>query len=258
MFSDILGGGVHRWSPGTGEVSTVVPKRRGVGGMVRHADGGLVLSGRDVIHVPARARPAAGHERVRAEGWPASTTSPSTPTATWWWGGCASARSPASRRCPASSSASRPTAATSAVLEGVLWANGCAFSPDGGTFYGCDYHRGLVLAAERRDDGTYGPRRVVAVSPSGDADGMAVDETGALWVALGRRRHDRPVPPRRPARQRARRAGPLRGQPVLRRQRRPRPVHHHPRQHRGPAGGRSRVRADRSTGARSPGADLTR
>ncbi|HEY3020059.1 MAG TPA: SMP-30/gluconolactonase/LRE family protein, partial [Solirubrobacteraceae bacterium] len=71
------------------------------------------------------------------------------------------------------------------VLPGVDWANGCAYSPDGRTFYGCDYQRGVVLAAERRDDGTYGPPRTVVVSPSGEADGLAVDEHGALWVALG-------------------------------------------------------------------------
>ena len=50
-FADVLGGGVFEWDPASGEVSTVVPKRRGVGGMARHADGGLVLSGRDVLHV---------------------------------------------------------------------------------------------------------------------------------------------------------------------------------------------------------------
>ena len=48
-FSDVLGGGVHRLSPG-GDVETVIPKRRGVGGMCLHADGGLVVSGRDVVH----------------------------------------------------------------------------------------------------------------------------------------------------------------------------------------------------------------
>src|SRR5213595_3775936 len=51
LFSDALGGGVRHWSPATGAVETVIPKRRGVGGMALHADGGLVVSGRDVSHV---------------------------------------------------------------------------------------------------------------------------------------------------------------------------------------------------------------
>jgi xylono-1,5-lactonase len=50
-FSDVLGGGVYHFSPGSGAVQTVVAKRRGVGGMALHADGGLVMTGRDVIHV---------------------------------------------------------------------------------------------------------------------------------------------------------------------------------------------------------------
>jgi gluconolactonase len=70
----------------------------------------------------------------------------------------------------------------SVVLPGVLWCNGCAFSPDGATFYGCDYERGLVLAVTGE-----APPRTVVTSPSGDADGMAVDEDGCLWVALGSR-----------------------------------------------------------------------
>jgi sugar lactone lactonase YvrE len=68
------------------------------------------------------------------------------------------------------------------VMPGVLWANGCAFSPDGLTFYGCDYQRGLVLAADRTDDGRYGAPRTAVVSPSGAADGMAIDEAGCLWL----------------------------------------------------------------------------
>ena len=49
-FSDVVAGGVYHWAPG-GPVETVVPKRRGVGGIALHADGGLVVTGRDVCHV---------------------------------------------------------------------------------------------------------------------------------------------------------------------------------------------------------------
>src|SRR5690349_12706426 len=50
-FTEVLGGGVHRWSPTDRTVETVVPKRRGVGGLSLHADGGVVCSGRDIVHV---------------------------------------------------------------------------------------------------------------------------------------------------------------------------------------------------------------
>ena len=49
-FSDVTNGGVYRRRPG-GEVDTVVPKRRGVGGIALHADGGLVISGKNICHV---------------------------------------------------------------------------------------------------------------------------------------------------------------------------------------------------------------
>src|SRR5512134_3433154 len=51
-WSDVLGGGVHR-RDASGAVTTVIPKRRGVGGIALHADGGVVVGGRDLIHVRA-------------------------------------------------------------------------------------------------------------------------------------------------------------------------------------------------------------
>ena len=183
VFADVLGGGVYEWSPSSGEVTTVLPKRRGIGGMARHADGGLVLSGRDIIHLAVngstrtifqpeegvagindltvdpdgrvvvgqlRFRPFAGEQPVPGEFITVGGDQPITP-----------------------------------VIDDVLWVNGCQFSPDGSIFYGCDVHRGVVIAADRGADGTYTNRRVVIESPTGVADGMAVDENGAVWVALG-------------------------------------------------------------------------
>ena len=49
-FSDVRQGGVYCRDP-SGEIETVVPRRRGVGGIALHADGGLVISGRNVCHV---------------------------------------------------------------------------------------------------------------------------------------------------------------------------------------------------------------
>ena len=49
-FSDARGGGIYRRSPDA-TIETIVPKRRGVGGIALHADGGVVISGRDISHV---------------------------------------------------------------------------------------------------------------------------------------------------------------------------------------------------------------
>src|SRR5215813_6480839 len=49
-FSDVTNGGVYRRAS-DGTIATVVPRRRGVGGIALCADGGLVISGKDVCHV---------------------------------------------------------------------------------------------------------------------------------------------------------------------------------------------------------------
>src|SRR4051812_14784510 len=49
-FSDVPNGGVYRRAA-DGSVETVIPKRRGVGGIALHASGGLVVSGRNLCHV---------------------------------------------------------------------------------------------------------------------------------------------------------------------------------------------------------------
>jgi sugar lactone lactonase YvrE len=179
-FSDVLGGGVHHWSPQTGDVDTVVEKRRGVGGMALHADGGLVMSGRDVIHVRDGESRTLFAPPDGVTGMNDLTVGPDGHVIV----GLLRFR-PFAGETPVDGEF--VTLAGGVVLPGVLWTNGCAFSPDGTTFYGCDYERGLVLAADRDADGAYGAPRTVVVSPSGDADGMAVDEDGCLWVALGSR-----------------------------------------------------------------------
>src|SRR5690606_34757164 len=50
-FSDVSRGGVYRIPISGGKVETVIAKRKGVGGIAMHADGGIVVSGRDVSHV---------------------------------------------------------------------------------------------------------------------------------------------------------------------------------------------------------------
>ena len=48
-FTDVPNGGVYRRNP-DGKVDTLVPKRKGVGGMMFNEGGGIVLTGRGLIH----------------------------------------------------------------------------------------------------------------------------------------------------------------------------------------------------------------
>lgn len=183
VFSDVLGGGVHEWSPTTGAVTMVLAKRRGVGGMARHADGGLVMSGRDVVHVTADGTTRTIH--TPQDGVAGINDLTVDPNGDVVVGQLRFRPFAGEEPVPGEFVTVGGGRDATAVLDDVMWVNGCQFSPDGTTFYGCDVHRGVVFAVDRHADGTYGGRRVAIESPTGIADGMAIDETGAVWVALG-------------------------------------------------------------------------
>jgi gluconolactonase len=175
-FTEVLGGGVHRWSPSSGAVETVVPKRRGVGGLALHADGGVVVSGRDITHV----QPDGTNRLLFAppEGVTGFNDIAATADGTVLAGGL--------RFMPFTGDDVVPgafwhiTAPESAelVLEDVGWPNGVG--DDGTAWRFCDYHRGTVTVVARD-----GSRRVLS-TPSGEADGLAFDDDGGTWVAQPR------------------------------------------------------------------------
>jgi gluconolactonase len=143
LFSDVLVGGIYRLTP-NGQVTTVVPKRRGVGGLAVHADGGIVCSGRDVIHVrDDKTRTVLHVDHVA--GWNDLTTD----------------------------KAGR-------VYAGAL--RFAVFDPDADerTIYLSDTRARRIIVF----DVDHATRRDVDVSQYGHPDGMAVDELGGLWVAL--------------------------------------------------------------------------
>lgn len=179
-FSDVLEGGVHRWSPGGSAafpVETVIPKRRGVGGMCLHADGGLVVSGRDLVHV----RDGESRTLLELDGVTGFNDLTVGPEGEVYVG--ALRFKPFAGEHPVAGEVWRVAAPGEAreVVGGIRWANGIGLSPDGRVLYACDFASGEVIACELAT----GQRRVFARTASGDADGLAVDVEGAIWVALG-------------------------------------------------------------------------
>ena len=57
-FSDVPNGGVYRRSPG-GKIETLIPERKGVGGIALNEGGGIVCSGRALIYCNEKTGPAA-------------------------------------------------------------------------------------------------------------------------------------------------------------------------------------------------------
>ena len=158
-----------------------MPKRRGIGGMCLHADGGVVVSGRDVVHVKD------GESRtVFALDGIAGFNDMGTDSEGRVYAG-ALRFMPFAGESPVPGEVWRIDGEGEAVelFGGIEWANGIGFSPDYRTIYACDYARGEILAHDLTDGGEATGRRVFAHSPSGEADGLAVDSEGAVWVALG-------------------------------------------------------------------------
>jgi xylono-1,5-lactonase len=177
LFSDVLGGGVYRRAT-DGAIDTVVPKRRGVGGLALHVDGGVVVSGRDLVHVRD------GETRVvyridGVAGWNDLCTDS---------GGRVYAGSlrfavfdrhaePVPGECWR---VERDGEAT-LLYDGIVHANGIALSPGEDRLYHSDTRAGVVIVHDFADDAAVN-RRVLDF-PAGAPDGMAFDEAGCVWVA---------------------------------------------------------------------------
>ena len=178
-FSDVHNGGVYRRSP-NGEIETVVPKRRGVGGIALHAEGGIVCSGRNICHVRDGATrilfdppdtPGFNDLFVDAEGRVITgtmRTSPFTGSRERTPGEC--------WRIDAEGNATE-------LYGDISLTNGIGFSPDGRTLYHVDTARNHVVAHDVTDDGRCVNRRALASPERGRPDGLTVDEEGCLWVA---------------------------------------------------------------------------
>jgi sugar lactone lactonase YvrE len=172
LFSDVVRGGVYRWTPE--DVSVVLPRRRGIGGLVLRAGGGLVVSGRGLAVDGETVVPPPpgvtgfndlvttdeGFVLVGAMRFRPMLGEPPNPGEVW---------------------RVVPGGGLSLFASDIVWPNGIGLSPAGDVVYVSNYTGSEVLAFDA--DG--GGRRVFVQPSRGQPDGLAVDAEGHDWVALG-------------------------------------------------------------------------
>lgn len=178
FFSDIRNGGVYRRAP-DGSVTTVVPRRRGVGGIALHADGGLVISGRNVCHVRS------GETRLlfAPDTIPGFNDLFTDQQGRVYVGSVRSDPFQAGDRVPGELWRIEREGIAVELYGGVGLSNGIGFSPDGRQLYHSDSAAQHILVHDVGLDGRMTNRRVLAAVTVGVPDGLAVDEAGAVWVA---------------------------------------------------------------------------
>jgi sugar lactone lactonase YvrE len=184
LFSDMTGGGVYRYDGVGGHAEVVIPHRKGIGGLVAHRGGGLVVAGRNVAH-----KCADGTTTVILEPGPDETffndltadargrlvvgsvgTGPSPHE---------SARE--AQRAPGRLYRVDVDGGVTVLADDVLVSNGLGVSPSGDVLYHVDSYRRTVWAFDDDDN-----RRVfVELSEyDGIPDGLAVAADGSVFVAM--------------------------------------------------------------------------
>jgi gluconolactonase len=181
-FSDVHNGGVRRMTP-DGEIEVVVPKRRGVGGIALHADGGIVVSGKNISHVRG-GETRVLYERADVGGFNDLFTDD---RGRIYVGSLRDDPFRIGGEERKTGDAYRIDAPGEAVVlyTGVALSNGIGFSPDRRRMYHSDSGIAGVIAHELDAEGELvGASRVVfATLDRGFPDGLAVDTEGGVWVA---------------------------------------------------------------------------
>jgi len=186
-FTDIRGGGVFRRAP-DGDITTLVPGRFSVGGLAVHADGGLVVSGKDVSHwKDGELRVLLARDGVSAF----NDIQPDSEGRILAGAIRTNMEDPNAEKIPGECYRIGLDGEATELYGGVETSNGIGFSPDGKTLYHSDSTTKGIWVHDVAADGSVSNRRHIgkAAFERGIPDGMCVDENGNLWVAhVGGRR----------------------------------------------------------------------
>lgn len=182
VFSDVVRGGVHRLRP-DGSVEPVVEHRRGVGGVALHAEGGHVVSGRNISWKRDGDTTILLDRDHEGMSFNDLTTDPEGRI---YVGSllfdpldATSPRSPGDLYLI-------DLDGTSRIVHGdVRLTNGLGVSPDGSALYHSDTEAHAVWRYDRAADGSLGNRRALHQwDERAQPDGLAVAADGSVWVAM--------------------------------------------------------------------------
>ncbi len=183
VFVDIPHGRIYEYEPDRGDLRTIEAGRY-VAAVARAGDSDYVATGRDgFIRGDANGFVLLGGSLM--DGSSERLNDGRCDSLGRFWAG--SATSEANRGGGGLYRLADAAGPARRVLGGVQLGNGIGWSPDGGTMYFVDSWRGCVDAfAFDVERGELGKRRCLLSleAEGGMPDGIAVDEEGAIWVAI--------------------------------------------------------------------------
>jgi len=181
-FADVPRGGVYRRDP-DGTIETLIPGRKGVGGMLFNEGGGLVVTGRTLAlwdHRTGAIRDLfASYADKPLNGLNDLTVDDGGSV---YVGSLEFNALSNEKPVPGFLYRVDPDGTVTRLWEGIELTNGLAFSADRKLLYHCDSTTKAVWVYDVTDRSVK-DRRVFARLPDGWPDGMAVDIEGGVWVA---------------------------------------------------------------------------
>jgi gluconolactonase len=184
LFSDMTRGGVYRYTGAEPRPEVVIAHRKGIGGLVAHEAGGLVIAGRNVAH-----KAPDGTTTVLLETGPDETffnDLTADGSGRLVVGSVGTVPSPhesvrAARPAPGRLYRVEPDGSATVLSDDVLVSNGLGVSTAGNVLYHVDSYRRTVWAFDRDDNRSV---FVDLAEYDGIPDGLTVTADGAVFVAM--------------------------------------------------------------------------
>lgn len=184
FYSDVIYGGVYLLEP-SGDVSTIVQHRKGVGGIALHDFSGLIVGGRNIAYKKFDGSKTLtlldNDVTPEVVGFNDLTTDS---YGRIYVGSLAFKVFGGEEPKPGYLHMIDLDGSVHTLSNGVMLTNGLGFSPDGKKLYHADARDAVVRVYDVRSDGTVEPWQVFVRTENGHADGLAVAEDGSVWVAM--------------------------------------------------------------------------